>query len=381
MIAFTNHALDHMLCTVLDAQITRRIIRLGSRSAEERIQSFSITEIEGLVTRSRLSMTFSSNCYNMKEQEKKFSELMSDCCRTGFDTEDLMRWLELEYPALYKDLTDPPQWIDLLHKLSQESAQRDGGDRREHEKVVDDSIYTYWSSGEDLAFLNQAHTNSSSFTQAVDILNTDATTRAPGPVTGSQSKSFSAPATVTVEDYLSALESLSDVTNDHDIDNLDDVPAEEMWMFAEVGSTSFAEASNHEDELALSSNEKFTRVEQPSAAYPPSPSSEPIQPSDFRDVRAFFAACGYEHLPPLPTRDRKAEALARHDSVWTMSSAERLRLQTLWSQRMLLSIQQTREEEYKQLRGQYLAALDVNNEVNTAVSQNKHVSRDTYVDV
>ena len=48
---------------------------------------------------------------------------------------------------------------------------------------------------------------------------------------------------------------------------------------------------------------------------------------------------------------------------------------------MLLSIQQTREEEYKQLRGQYLAALDVNNEVNTAVSQNKHVSRDTYVDV
>ena len=64
-----------------------------------------------------------------------------------------------------------------------------------------------------------------------------------------------------------------------------------------------------------------------------------------------------------------------------MSSAERLRLQTLWSQQMLLSIQQTREDEYKRLRGQYLAALDVNNEVNTAVSQNIHVSRDTYVDV
>ncbi|KAJ7346800.1 hypothetical protein DFH08DRAFT_869366 [Mycena albidolilacea] len=36
MIAFTNHALDHMLTSVLDAGITNKVVRLGSRSADEK---------------------------------------------------------------------------------------------------------------------------------------------------------------------------------------------------------------------------------------------------------------------------------------------------------------------------------------------------------
>jgi len=47
MIAFTNHALDHLLGNILDAGITEKIARLGSRhSAHERIVPFSLEYLE-----------------------------------------------------------------------------------------------------------------------------------------------------------------------------------------------------------------------------------------------------------------------------------------------------------------------------------------------
>ena len=50
LIAFTNQALDHMLCSVLDAGIMTDIVRLGSRtSADEPIVQYSI-ETQEMVT-------------------------------------------------------------------------------------------------------------------------------------------------------------------------------------------------------------------------------------------------------------------------------------------------------------------------------------------
>jgi len=51
LIAFTNHALDHLLGNVLDVGITRKIVRLGSRSADERISEFSLDNILSMKAR------------------------------------------------------------------------------------------------------------------------------------------------------------------------------------------------------------------------------------------------------------------------------------------------------------------------------------------
>lgn len=54
MIAFTNHALDHLLSAVLDAKITNKIARLGSRSIDSRVSKYSIEELEKIVPKSGL---------------------------------------------------------------------------------------------------------------------------------------------------------------------------------------------------------------------------------------------------------------------------------------------------------------------------------------
>ena len=379
MIAFTNHALDHMLCSVLDANITQKVVRLGSRSADERIQKFSIEAMEQLAGRSLLSQAFASNYRDVKGIEKKINELMKDCMKPNFDTEDLMRWLEIQYPVLYEDLTNPPPWVDTLHKFSQESSQRDGGYIRVgkggREEVVDDSIHTYWLSSEDLTFLTQAHIRPISLIPPVD-------TSLATPVVDPSSNSFSALATLDEDGDSSDSNSISDIPDDFDLDDpLDDVPPEEAWMFVQVEPTSPAEVSEDEHAPESSPDKGPAEAEQPSVQ--PSittsqsePETNTIRPSDFRDVREFFALYGYDHLPSIPSGDREAEILIGNDSVWTMSSAERLRLQDLWSQRMALTLQQTREDEYRRLREQYIAAVEVNNEGRAAVRPNRYVSHE-----
>lgn len=55
MIAFTNHALDHMLRDVLDGDVTKDIIRLGSRSKDEVVSQYSLETLEKLQPKNNLS--------------------------------------------------------------------------------------------------------------------------------------------------------------------------------------------------------------------------------------------------------------------------------------------------------------------------------------
>ena len=78
MIAFTNHALDHMLRSVLDARITQKIVRLGSRSADERIAEFSIEHVESVAGRSRLLSAFSTYRRALRDVEDEIKKFMDN---------------------------------------------------------------------------------------------------------------------------------------------------------------------------------------------------------------------------------------------------------------------------------------------------------------
>ncbi|KAI0088042.1 P-loop containing nucleoside triphosphate hydrolase protein [Irpex rosettiformis] len=367
MIAYTNHALDHMLCSVLDANITQKVVRLGSRSADERIQKFSIEAHEALAGKSRLPGAFASNHWDVKAAEKEINRLMKDCLKPNFDTADLMRWIQVEYPEFYEDLMNPPPWIAVLHGFYRESMQRDGGyikvGKGGREEVVDDSLHTYWLSGEDLVFLTQAHTHPINDVQPVDPVPQSTLAVAP------QSNSFSALANLREDDELSDSASLSIVSDESGFDDIldEDVPPEEAWMFVQPEPIPAVEVAEDEDvpEPSLD-KEPVEPVEQPPVVPTAEPNSESgtdtVRPSDFRDLREFFSACGYDCLPLIPSGDRTAEILLDDNSVWTMSSAERLRLQTLWSERMVVSLQQSREDEYRKLREQLMTAVEVSKE-------------------
>ena len=76
MIAFTNHALDHLLGSVLDAGITKKVVRLGSRCNDERVSPFSIEELERNSTRSRLAHHLRGAMQELKGVEAEMKELI-----------------------------------------------------------------------------------------------------------------------------------------------------------------------------------------------------------------------------------------------------------------------------------------------------------------
>jgi hypothetical protein len=67
LIAFTNHALDHILSSILDADITKRIVRLGRRANDERVAEYSMDKLEMVQNQSRLDRTLSSQRRGLKE--------------------------------------------------------------------------------------------------------------------------------------------------------------------------------------------------------------------------------------------------------------------------------------------------------------------------
>ena len=77
LLAYTNHALDHILRAVHDRHITREIVRLGSRSKDEVICSYSLDEIDKVARKNDPPSKKLSNAhYKMKEiEEVGFSRL------------------------------------------------------------------------------------------------------------------------------------------------------------------------------------------------------------------------------------------------------------------------------------------------------------------
>jgi hypothetical protein len=141
MIAFTNHALDHLLESVLDAGITQKIVRLGSRSQSERLQGFTLDKLEKFhddFLRRGVGTAFAA----MKRAEEAFNDGMT---RIKEVSEDLDIFLQLNYPEHQESLAYPPTEIQArakelfgmdssqfskLYQLWEEAKDRPRGGRR-----------------------------------------------------------------------------------------------------------------------------------------------------------------------------------------------------------------------------------------------------------
>jgi hypothetical protein len=116
MIAFTNHALDHLLESVLDAGITQKIVRLGSRSQSERLQGFTLDKLEKFhddFLRRGVNTAFAT----MKRAEEAFNDGVARIKAKKPDgSEDLDIYLQLNHPEHQESLAYPPNKIRALAK-------------------------------------------------------------------------------------------------------------------------------------------------------------------------------------------------------------------------------------------------------------------------
>ncbi|KEP50888.1 NFX1-type zinc finger protein [Rhizoctonia solani 123E] len=152
LVAYTNHALDHMLKGILDADITKNIIRLGSRAAvDERLASFSLDEAEKISTKSRLDRNINAAYREMRSAEAEMSGLMDKITTRHVPQEHMEDCILSLYPYHYEELlSNTPSWIS---SLISNAAEEDEDWETVGKPEQDLSVINFWATGRDLQFL------------------------------------------------------------------------------------------------------------------------------------------------------------------------------------------------------------------------------------
>ncbi|KAG8720713.1 hypothetical protein FRC09_009099 [Ceratobasidium sp. 395] len=152
LVAYTNHALDHMLKGILDADITKNIIRLGSRAAvDERLASFSLDEAEKISTKSRLDRNINAAYREMRSAEAEMSGLMEKITARHVPQEYMEECIISAYPFHHEELFyNMPPWIStLINNSTEDDAEWETVGQSEK----DQSVINFWVTGRDLQFL------------------------------------------------------------------------------------------------------------------------------------------------------------------------------------------------------------------------------------
>ncbi|KAH9848820.1 hypothetical protein C2E23DRAFT_738850 [Lenzites betulinus] len=164
LIAFTNHALDHMVTSVLDANITTKIVRLGTRSTDERIMQFTLDKLEKVASAANLDRSMKRQYATMKKLEEEMTRVMTSIRLPLLDWDKIGRYLSIHYPDHADAFEAPPFWITELTTLMwaeeeesgewQDATKKKSGKNKE---VIDESVshtlYGFWRAGKDIQFL------------------------------------------------------------------------------------------------------------------------------------------------------------------------------------------------------------------------------------
>lgn len=156
--AYTNHALDHMLANVLDGGVTRNLVRLGTRSSDDRIEEYTLRAQE---EKAGQSPAWKRQQFKVvKEIEEELSRTMRKMLCFNPPMTDVLRYLRTRAPAQAVSLSHPPTWIaKLLQSLetnktengvwSQAGRSNGRGAPASPRRLT---VYDHWKDGADLNF-------------------------------------------------------------------------------------------------------------------------------------------------------------------------------------------------------------------------------------
>ncbi|KAJ7188061.1 hypothetical protein C8R46DRAFT_1053533 [Mycena filopes] len=334
MIAFTNHALDHMLTSVLDAGITKKVVRLGSRSADERISKYSMDTIEMVAGMSRLDRSFGHHFRDLKNVEEEIKQLMKTFVAANVTSAEFETYLQIQYGEHYEHLYQcPPSWIQTLREAFQDGEGSDWMRAGKHGKteIVDDSMYAFWASGQDLDFLDSSLRQHAEYKQRSENWNR-----------------FSALETVgeVQEDADDSLESTEASSTGSDSDEEDeDGIEEEAWQ--QDWAVSDEEADSDTESKFDSTLPSTNTI--PSPHEQQSPSSQAIQVADLNDPTAFFGG----PIPSIPNSDRPLDTLLAEGTMWSLSRRERGRLDAYWSAQVRERRHEHQLQDFQSLRSKH----------------------------
>lgn len=163
LIAFTNHALDHMLNSILDAKITKKFVRLGSRSTDERIAEYSLKNLERTFTDASMSRQIGREFAIRKKLEEKMRHVMEDIQIPEPSEEQIKEYLQMDWGEHLLMMYEPPFWIaEYATRLWESEAEGDEGEwkvqgkkgkGKEQSHLMARTYYGLWKRGLDVAFI------------------------------------------------------------------------------------------------------------------------------------------------------------------------------------------------------------------------------------
>jgi hypothetical protein len=343
MLAFTNHALDHLLSAVVEAGITKNIVRLGSRSANELIAEYSLDKQEMAAGRSRMDRAFARNHRELKEVEEELKTLMKLLVRREVDSEEIVQYLETHYPEEYEHFQlYPPAWISALHRFfssddGEGQWQRAGARGAVH--ALDSSLYAFWRAGRDLEFLKTKPKPP----QPARVADQGAEQR-------NQFEVLSG-----LEPPIGETPSSDDGSDNFSIDSEDELEVDEEWrQHLRISKPAIVPTDIQPQSAPID----ISPIVPPS----PTPSPEPkdgLNLEDLQDPAAFFRAFGFDTTPALPLTDRPIHELLEDGNPWSCSLKERERLHQEWCSQVKISLDQRERDEFEALRKRHAEVLAV----------------------
>ena len=362
MIAFTNHALDHMLCSVLDARITTDIVRLGSRTSDERISQYSIETRELVAGQSRLHETHNSKYREFKSVGTEITKLIERMHKIDLesDSSEIDKYLGLVYPEFHVFFIDPPAWIGVAKNLSQDDSESGGKWQKKGRKgkviTEDTSIYAFWKNCGDLDFL-ETITNPV-VSNIPQTSNSHTEPGEPGPSASSNRfVILEAETTADAEDT----DTLEEEDDESDEESFELLP-EKSWMTADFSHTP------NSNVVPEAENAKAPAPPpEPSLPSPPIVETEAPYADYVNDPVGLFVALGEVGIPRVPFGNRTVEALLDEGEVWDLSRPERQRLHAFWIEQARTEMQRNQQDEFDRLRQRHADKVQEYNEIKEEV--------------
>jgi len=372
LIAFTNHALDHMLSSVLDKKITEKIVRLGRRSKDERMAQYSLEELETKHGQSQLSHSVRVLYRQLKQVEEDMDRLMGQVKNTSVQWTDILEFLKKTSTPHLALLVTPPAPVLALHEIWLEL--EDGyttvgkGKRKE---TLDKTCLGFWLGGGDLVLVGKVFDGS----------------YAPWVVAQPEAVDVQPKGQPEVE------EDGGDEEDDDNDNEEDDTSPEGQWKkrmlfeeekepialqptFLASSTPSLSQSSqvNGDDTGPYGQWKMHMSFEEDNQPIPlqstflASSTPEPSQGPIINDAATFFASLGFSQSPTVPYSNRPLqELLLMGGEVWSMSPAERKKLHQHWATKTRESKMMEYEEKYESLRTEHETTVRLWNEAKNTV--------------
>ena len=325
-----------MLSSILDANITKSIVRLGRR-ADERLKKYSIETLERVENQSRLDRSFSNHRRQVKEVEDQIRNLMAKVLNLNINTGEIMEYLSTFYPEHFEYLSSPPLWVSsvkgfVLNEMDGAGEWQTAG-RGGKACVFDQSTYAFWRDCSDLAFIGQV-TNGLFEPWKSPI---EPEFRAP-------QNAFSVlEVEVPDNNHSSDEEELSDTESVSE-----EVEVEESWKTVQL------DPFDSPIQVVLPETSPPSSVD--STEY--DETMEWLGPADIKDMDGFFDSLGFERTPSVPHSDRPLDELLEDvGNVWEMSAAERQKVHILWAKQARTRLGLVYLDDFKRLRKLHAAKL------------------------